>query len=135
MDKLVLEENELAQFKAEFENTGNIGLSAAFIVDLSKETERFDLLKTEPVFVPPGKKAQFALDKRFAEGGEYSAKGYVSYGIYNSDAIELTFKVGGLNILYVVVALILATMLIAFGMVVFRRKKRTSTNDLTNQNN
>lgn len=123
MDKEKYEENELIQFRSDFQNTGDIGLSASLIVDLVRDGKRVDSLKTDPVFVPAGKIASFVLDQRLAEAGEYTATGYVSYGIFKTDGQMKMFRVGGLDI-RIVYAGIGGFVLLLIGIVLMVKKKK-----------
>ncbi len=124
MDKAQYDENELTQFNGSFENSGQIGVSASLVVELKKDDKRLDILKTEPVFIPPYQTAQFSLEKRFSESGTYTAKGMVSFGIFNSNAIEVAFKVGGIEIMYVVAGLAAFSVLVASLLLFIKRRKQ-----------
>jgi len=134
LDKLEYEQNELIVFTGVFRNEGEIGLLAEFVVDLvrrdGKGDVRVDLLKSEPIFIPANKTANFSLTKRLEQGGTYTANGFVNFGIYNSNEIEVDFEVKGLNILLVIAILVVLSVILG-AIVWWIRERRSNKDNLT----
>lgn len=112
-DKNKYRSNELIIFSAVFKNEGTIGISASFVIDLLRGDRRVDILKTEVVFIPPGKTADFSINHRLSDGGSYLAKGRVNFGIYNSDEIEARFVVERIKAITLVGAIIILIIILA----------------------
>jgi len=129
-DKQTYEQNELIQFKGSFNNIGSIGVSASMVVEFFQGEKRIDLVKTDPVFVPPNRVTDFTLDKRFAEGGTYRAKGYINYGIYNTDSKDVTFTIGTTSN-YVVIISLLGFVLVVFLALFFLLHSKRRKNSVT----
>ncbi len=123
LDKDLYAENELIQFSGTFNNTGDIGLSASLVLEFFLDDKRVDLVKSDAVFVPPRRTADFNLEKRFLEGGDYRVKGYVNYGINNTQSKELFFTVGTANNYVVIITLVGFVFLLFFLILLFKRRK------------
>ena len=124
IEKEVYAENELIQFSGTFNNTGDIGLSASLVLEFFLDDKRVDLVKSDAVFIPPRRTADFSLDKRFLEGGDYSVKGYVNFGINNSESKQLFFTVGTANNFVVIISLVGFVFLLFFLILLFVHRKR-----------
>jgi len=127
-DKQKYEVGELGLLRAQFKNTGEIGLSAALTVELSKNGKRMELLKTEPSYVPPERSTVFTLERRFEEAGDYTAVGSVSYGINATEPVSIEFRVGGIHPLVLAGVFVALSALIA-ASIIFWRKRRRPLND------
>lgn len=132
IDKQEYEQNELMIFDGVFTNQGQVGIMAEFLVDIvriqGEGNKRVDLLKTEPVFIPPQKSANFSLNKRLEEGGNYIANGFVNFGIYHSNELQVEFTVKQLNIIVVVVTLLVISIILALLVWLIARRRVLKTN-------
>jgi len=116
--------NELAIFKGEFTNTGTTGINATLLVDLKHEGVRLEILKSEPVFVLPGKVAKISLEKRLSEEGKYEAEGSITFGISQTASSTVEFQVGSVNQWLIGGVLFLAVLLLGLIIRFITRRKR-----------
>ncbi len=123
VDKDIYEENEIVSFDGVFENTGTIGATASYVIELYKDGKRFDILKSEEKFIPIRRKWEFNETFRPSEKGKYTAIGYVKYGIGQTDDVELRFRVAGASGWSLYITLGILTMgLSGVLFVIYRRK-------------
>lgn len=121
-DKTTYRSGEVVGFTGTFDNTGTVGLKAAFVVEIFLNDVRVEVLKKEPVFVPPGKTATFTQEYKPTEGGSYRAVGSVEYGISTTEKKEVNFDVQTVSMLAVGIFLGVVTVLIAAALYLFERR-------------
>lgn len=116
-DKTTYQVAEPVILTAHFQNTGNIGVNATLIVEILNDGIRLDILKNEPIYVPIRQTASLEQTFKPATGGSYTAVGYVNYGIFTTEKIEVEFTVDALS--NILVALFISFILLAAGGVTF----------------
>lgn len=125
IDKEQYAQGELGVFEGTFTNTGTVGVNAVFMIDVQKDGQRLEILKSEPIFVLPSKTASLSLEYRFSEEGNYQADGSVIFGISGTNQETVEFKVGGVNPWVMAGVLIFLLLLIVIVIkLVLRRKRR-----------
>lgn len=123
-DKPSYQNGEIVKFLGTFQNTGDIGVNANLVIEIFKNNQRLEVLKTEPLFVPIKQKLDIDATWRPNQAGSYAVKGYATYGPHKTEQLETTFIVRASSAFAVIA--FLAGFTLVIGAVIFfiaRRKK------------
>ncbi len=85
--------NEPVVIHGVFGNTGQVGVRTLLTVEVYKDAEKKDLLKSVEAFVPIAGTGDFDIDYKFPEEAIYTLKGYFSYGISKTNIGEVKVRV------------------------------------------
>lgn len=85
--------NEPAVISGVFGNLGAVGVRTLLTVEVHKDGEKKDLLKSQEAFVPKAAEGEFDIDYKFPEEGVYDLKGYFAYGISKTNIGEKKVRV------------------------------------------
>ena len=124
-DKESLAQNEVIEFTGELVNTGTSPVKAVYIVEVYLHDKRVDYLKGDGLFVPKGIKTKQSLIYKPQKSGEYTAKGYFTYGITSTEQKTVQFRVDGMSWAVAGVGIGLVILLLA-GAIWYVMKKRRS---------
>lgn len=117
IDKTSYEKGETVKFTGIFKNIGDIPLKdVSLILEIFKNSDRIEVLKTVPVYVTRGGTITHELFYKSDSGGEYTVKGNFGFGPNKSNEQNITFNVKGLNwvIVYGIIGIIGIIALILF---------------------
>lgn len=132
-DKNEYKQGESIKFSGELKNTGEIAIAGTLVVELFRNNERIDVLKTGEAFILPNQIANLELFYKIEKGGSYKARAAVSYGPFKTAEQEIQFNVPELNILLIVG--ILCAILIAVAVILLIIRKRKNAFHPPNINN
>ncbi len=85
--------NEPAVIHGVFGNLGDVGVRTLLTVEVYKDGEKIDLLKSTEAFVPRAGEGEFDIDYKFPEETTYTVKGFFSYGISKTNIGEAKVRV------------------------------------------
>ena len=93
MNKVSYRPDEQAKVSAIFQNEGQVRLKAKFVLEITREGEIIDLLKSDEFDVGLGEEFVFSQFFKAGEVGTYLASGYIEYGNRNTPSKEFSFEV------------------------------------------
>ncbi len=85
--------NQPAVITGLFGNQGEVGVRTLLTVEVYKDTEKIDLLKSTEAYVARAAEGEFNIDYKFPEESIYTLKGYFSYGISKTNVGEVKVRV------------------------------------------
>lgn len=123
---------ETVQFSATFLNTGKIGVLATLGIEIYQKEKRLDVLSTDSIFVPLGSQNSFHKEYSPPAPGSYEARGTVVYGVNKTEEVRIPFEVKTpvTTTPYILLALVLLTIVLAFILWLLVRRRRQTPADL-----
>ena len=119
---------EKIKVDVDFENTGDVPLSAVLYLNISKNGEFVDLVKGNEYAVPPKEKMNMMQVLDLKEKGDYDVEAYVEFGKKKSEVKKTSFHIGQSNLLAVFGVMIGILIVVGTGIFLFKRFKKPIQN-------
>jgi len=129
VDKAEYQRNEPVKLEAKFKNTGGSALTSVLKIDIFRDNQKIELIKSEPKYSRKGQTVVYEEVYYPQETGTYRAVAEVSYGAKITDQIFANFEVKETNLYLLIGMLALMTGLFALILILFYRRKKKKDED------